>query len=319
MMTRLTMLLTAMLLSVLPAAAQQRIALTFDDAPRGKGAFLTPDRRTVMLIAALHRAGVDQAAFFVNPENLTGTDGAGGTERLQAYVAAGHVLADHSFSHPALSKMTAAAFLADIDRAEAWLKGREGYRPWFRFPYLDEGRTDRAKRDAVRAGLKARGLSNGYVTLDGSDWQLESMTLAAAQAGRAMDMAGLRDLYVDMMMQGVESHAANAAKVFGAKQPVHVMLLHETDIAALFIEDFVKALKAKGWTIVTADAAYADRVGRVVPDPANANGTLTGQIADARNIAGLAWPALSDAKAAQAAFDARVLAPAHAATAPPAR
>ncbi len=319
MMTRLTMLLTAMLLSVLPAAAQQRIALTFDDAPRGKGAFLTPDRRTGMLIAALHRAGVDQAAFFVNPENLTGTDGAGGTERLQAYVAAGHVLADHSFSHPALSKITAAAFLADIDRAEAWLKGREGYRPWFRFPYLDEGRTDRAKRDAVRAGLKARGLSNGYVTLDGSDWQLEAMTLAAAQAGRAMDMAGLRDLYVDMMMQGVETHAANARVVFGAKQPVHVMLLHETDIAALFIEDFVKALKAKGWTIVTADAAYADPLGRVVPDPANANGTLTGQIVDGRNIAGLAWPALSDAKAAQAAFDARVLAPTQAATAPPAR
>ncbi len=300
--------LMAALLAAMPAAAQKRIALTFDDAPRSAGAFLTPDQRTVKLIAALHRAGVRQAAFFVNPANLANdTDG---TDRLTDYVVAGHVLADHSFSHPALAKLTAEQYLADIDRAEAWLKGRDGVRRWFRYPFLDEGGTDKAKRDAVRAGLRARGLSNGYVTLDGSDWQLEGMTLAAKQAGRAMDMAGLRKLYVDMMMQGVETHYANAQKVFGARQPIHVMLMHETDIAALFVEDFVRALKARGWTIATADAAYGDALGRVPVDPAVANGTLTGQIAQARGIGGLASPALGDAKAAQAAFDTLVVAPA---------
>lgn len=297
-------------LAVGSAQGQQRIALTFDDAPRERGAFLTTDRRTVMLIAALHRAGVKQAAFFVNPGNFSGGDGKGGEDRLTAYVAAGHVLADHSFTHLALSKETPATFLADIDRAEAWLKAQDGYRAWFRFPYLDEGGADKAKRDAVRTGLKARGLTNGYVTLDGSDWQLEGLTQGAARAGQAMDMAGLRTLYVDMMMAGVEAHAANAMKVFGANQPVHVMLLHETDLAALFIEDFVKALKGKGWTIVTADAAYADPVGRVAVDPGYAGGTLTAQIAQTRGIGGLVSPPLGDAKAAQAAFDTRVLAPA---------
>ncbi|MEP9402730.1 polysaccharide deacetylase family protein [Sphingomonas silueang] len=295
-------------LAVVPAAAQKRIALTFDDAPRSAGAFLTLDRRTVKLIAALHRAGVKQAAFFVNPGSLTDdADGVDGIDRLTGYVAAGHVLADHSYSHPALSKLTAAAYLADIDRAERWLKGREGFRPWFRYPFLDEGGTDRAKRDAVRAGLEARGLRNGYVTLDGADWQLEAMTVAAKQAGHRIDMAALRRFYVEQMMQGVEAHYANALKVFGTKQPIHVMLMHETDIAALFVEDFVKALKAGGWTIVTADAAYADPLGRTIPDPANATGTLTGQIAQARGIGGLTAPAFADAKAAQAAFDAQVL------------
>lgn len=296
------------LLVAMPAAAQKRIALTFDDAPRSAGAFLTPDQRTVKLIAALHRAGVRQAAFFVNPGSLANDPD--GADRLTDYVVAGHVLADHSFSHPALGSMTADRYLADIDRAEQWLKGREGYRPWFRYPFLDEGGTDKAKRDAVRAGLRARGLANGHVTLDGSDWLLEQMTLTAKQAGQTMDMAGLRRLYVDMMMQGVETHYANAEKVFGRRQPIHVMLLHETDLAALFIEDFAKALVAKGWTIVTADAAYADRRGKVSVDPARANGTLTGQIAQARRISGLSAPALGNAATAQAAFDRMVLAPA---------
>lgn len=308
-MTRyLILALFAVAISVVPASAQKRIALTFDDAPRERGAFLDPDDRTRRLIAALDAAGVAQAAFFVNPGNLSTADGRGGEARLAAYVAAGHVLADHSFSHPHLSLMGADAYLADIDRAERWLKGRPGYRPWFRYPFLDEGSADRAKRNAVRAGLRARGLSNGYVTADGSDWQLEALTKSAAAAGQAMDMQALKRLYVAMMVEGVEVHDANARRVFG-RSPAHVMLMHETDLAALFLPDFVAALRAKGWQIVPVDAAYADPIVGMVPDPTNANGTLQGQIADQKRITGLAWPKLSEAATAARLFREQVLTP----------
>ncbi len=56
------------------------------------------------------------------------------------------------------------------------LKLKRGYRPWLRFPQLDEGGSDKAKRDAVRAGMKARGIRHGYVTADGWDWYMESET-----------------------------------------------------------------------------------------------------------------------------------------------
>src|SRR3954454_22057032 len=106
-------LLLVLLISVTaPAHAQKRIALTFDDAPRIPGAFLTPDQRTVKLIAGLRRAGVRQAAFFVNPGNLSQPWGQGGEDRLTAYVAAGHVLGDHSMTHPHLNGMSAEAYLA---------------------------------------------------------------------------------------------------------------------------------------------------------------------------------------------------------------
>ncbi|MEN3973214.1 polysaccharide deacetylase family protein [Sphingomicrobium sp. XHP0235] len=148
-----------------PAPDTKRVALTFDDIPRQAGAFFTPDERTDRLIAALDEAGVEQAAFFVNPGRLATTDGAGGEARISAYVEAGHVLANHSFSHPHLNTTSAEDYLADIDRASAWLEGRPGTRPWFRLPYLDEGGSDKAKRDAVRGGLAERGLMNGYVTV----------------------------------------------------------------------------------------------------------------------------------------------------------
>lgn len=270
-----------------PVAAQdKRIALTFDDAPRDRGAFLTPDERTRRLIDGLKQAGVEQAAFFVNPGFLSRPDGQGGEARLAAYVAAGHVLANHSFSHPALTDLTAEQYLADIDRAQAWLSKQPGHRPWFRFPFLNEGRADKAKRDAVRAGLRQRGLTNGYVTADASDWNLEGMTIAAKRAGKPMDMDALRDLYVRMHVDAAEAYDGIARTALG-RSPAHVMLMHETDLAALFLPDLVAALRAKGWTIVTADTAYADPIAplAMTVDVPYAAGTLTEAIAREKGAA----------------------------------
>lgn len=285
-MIRLWLALAALLLGASAQAQPQdkRIALTFDDIPRQAGAFFTPEERTERLIAALREAQVEQAAFFVNPGRLETPDGAHGETHVAAYVAAGHVIANHSHSHKHLSKSTAEEYLADIDRAERWLAGREGYRPWFRFPYLDEGADDKAKRDAVRIGLAARGLRNGYVTADGSDWHLEALTVEAKKAGREMDMKALRRLYLQSQLSGVAYHHALACRTLG-RSPAHVLLLHETDLAALFLVDLVAELRRDGWTIITADEAFADPELRdAMPDVPYSWGTLTGAMAWEKDI-----------------------------------
>ena len=48
---RLFVLLVAAIVSATPALAEKRIALSFDDVPRGRGAYFTPDERTAKLIA----------------------------------------------------------------------------------------------------------------------------------------------------------------------------------------------------------------------------------------------------------------------------
>ncbi len=278
-------LCAALLALAAPLAAQdKRIALTFDDVPRGAGAFFTPEERTARLIAALREAGVAQAAFFVTTENLGTPDGAGGEARIAAYVAAGHVIANHSHSHWHTDEVSAADYLADLDRAAAWLNGRPGYRAWFRFPFLDEGGRDAERRDALRSGLAARGLRNGYVTADGSDWHLEQLTIDARNAGHAMDMAALRKLYLQSQLGGIAYHDTLARRTLG-RSPPHVMLLHETDLAALFIADLVAELRKDGWTIITADAAYADaELAAAMPMVPHTSGTLTGMIAWERGI-----------------------------------
>ncbi|WP_422058468.1 polysaccharide deacetylase family protein [Sphingomonas sp.] len=303
---RIVAALLASLLLALPAAAQKRIALSFDDAPRGEGAFLDPDVRAKKLTAALKRAGVKQAVFFVNPGNIGQPGHGDGLANLDRYVKAGHVLANHSWSHPKLGNTDAQAYLADLDRAEAWLKVRAGYRPWFRFPFLDEGGKDKVKRDAIRAGLKARGLTNGYVTAESSDWNIESLTIAAKQAGKTMDMKALRELYVESHVEAAEFYDALAVRTLG-RSPAHVMLLHETDIAALFIGDLVKALKAKGWTIITADQAHADPLRDADPDTPHAQGTLIEALAWEKGLPAPRWYARNELRIANPLFARRVL------------
>ncbi len=306
MLRGILVFILAAMCTLSPAHAQKRIALTFDDVPRTRGAFFTPEERTIRLIAALKKAKVKQAAFFLNPGNLSTPDGQGGAARIAAYVAAGHVIANHSFSHPHLSKLTPEAYLSDIDMAAAWLKDRPGYRPWFRFPFLDEGGKDKAKRDAVRAGLLARGLRNGYVTAEASDWNMESLTLAAKKDGKIIDMKALKAYYVSLHVEAADFADALAVKTLG-RSPAHVMLLHETDIAALYIPDLVRALRRDGWTIVTADEAYADPISQAMPDTPFANGSLIEAMAWEKGLPEPRWYKYNDTALADALFREKVL------------
>ncbi len=305
-MYRLLLFLAFCMFSIVPLQAQKRIALTFDDVPRGEGAFFSPDERTIKLIAALERAKVEQAAFFLNPAKLSDPAGQRGEDRITAYVAAGHVIANHTNTHPNLAKTDVADYLADIDAAEAWLKGRPGYRPWFRFPYLNEGGKDKAKRDAIRAGLAQRGLRNGYVTVDSSDWNMEARVKQAVAEDKTVNMDALRVLYVETMVDAANFYDTLAVKTLG-RSPAHVYLLHETDLAALFVEDMVAALRADGWEIITADEAFADPISHEMPDVPSARGTLTEALAWQNGLPAPRWYERNYIPLANRVFDERVL------------
>ena len=276
------LLALCLLIADQPAHAAKRIALSFDDVPRSTGPFLSPDARTRQLIAGLRRARVGQVAFFVTTGNLDRPDGAGGEARIAAYVRAGHVIANHSHSHLWATRTPIADYVADLDRAAAWLRGRDGYRPWYRFPFLDEGRDTAERRDALRRALAERALSSGYVTVDSYDWYLESLAGQAAAAGRAIDRDALRRLYVEAIIGAAEFNDGIARETLG-RSPAHVLLLHETDLAALFIADAVAALRAAGWQIIPFDVAYRDPIAAIEPDSLFLGG---GRVAGIANAAG---------------------------------
>lgn len=248
----------------------KRIALTFDDAPLRDGPIFDGPERTRRLIAALKDAGVGQAAFFVTTGNIrTAADEA----RIRAYAAAGHTLGNHSNGHRWLRRIGAEAYLADLDEARAKLVRFENVRPWFRYPFLDEGK-DVATRDEVRVGLDERRLANAYVTVDTWDWALVDLVRQAKAAGKDIDLDALRALYLEVMLSAVETYDRLAVETLG-RSPAHVLLAHENDMSALYVADLVRGLRERGWTIVSPDEAYADPIAAATPDTLhNGNGRV---------------------------------------------
>jgi peptidoglycan/xylan/chitin deacetylase (PgdA/CDA1 family) len=240
-----------------------QIALTFDDATRGPGPFFDGPERTQKLIAALQSADVDEAMFFVTTRNVD-RQGESGVARIWAYTNAGHTLGNHSHSHQWLWRTDIDAYVADLDLAEQKLTSFESVQPFYRYPFLDEGRNVE-KRDQLRQALAERDLGNGYVTVDTYDWYLEALAKEAKEAGREMDLDELRSLYVDVLVSGTEFYEAMARETLG-RSPRHVLLLHENDLAALFVGDLVAELRNRGWTIIPATAAFADPIADLEPD-----------------------------------------------------
>ena len=119
--------------------------ITLDDAPRNDTAHFDGATRTTRLLAVLEAARVEQIAFFCNSVRMD----AAGAARIKKYAQAGHLIANHTHTHGDLHRMGVESFLADFATADAALRGLTNFRPWMRFPYLNEGKTVEEDIDKV--------------------------------------------------------------------------------------------------------------------------------------------------------------------------
>jgi peptidoglycan/xylan/chitin deacetylase (PgdA/CDA1 family) len=107
--------------------ADKEVVLTFDDGP-------WPGTTTAVLDALKHECV--RASFF-----LLGKNAAAHPELARRALAEGHTVAHHSFRHPLLDHMSAAAAMAEIDRGIAAVDtalygalSAQPHTPFFRFP-----------------------------------------------------------------------------------------------------------------------------------------------------------------------------------------
>ena len=242
------------------SAAGQQIAITFDDSPTADSYLMTGETRSQQILKALDSRGVPQVAFFVLTKNITANNEA----RLSRYVEAGHLLANHSHSHYWMHEAGTLNYIRDVNKADSILSLFSGYTKWFRYPYLDEGRTVTA-RDSVRQALKALNLSNGYVTVDNYDWYLNHLYVQAGIQRKKINEDRLRKVYLEHIYNSIVFYDAIARKHLG-RSPKHVLLLHENDLAARFLGDLIDMLRAKGWSIISPREAYEDPISRALPD-----------------------------------------------------
>ncbi len=243
------------------AATAGEIALTFDDAPLPDSQYYDGYKRTKVMLRKLEQLNIDQVAFFTTTKHIVDETA---ERRLRLIGEAGHLLGNHTHSHQRIHRLGADAYIDDIRLAHKQIEKLPGFRPWFRYPFLDEG-GDRETRDKIRNALTEMGYTDAYVTVDNYEWYLNQKFQQALMKGQQYDMRALRRAYVDLLWNSVLFYDELAKKVLG-RSPKHVLLLHDNDLTAICIQDLVRRIRSEGWTIISPTEAYADPLAQLAPD-----------------------------------------------------
>lgn len=238
----------------------KEISLSFDDAPRDGSQYFSGIQRTKALLKSLNDAKVRRVAFYLNPVRMNNSEG---VDRVKSYALAGHVLGNHSYDHPNLKEVGAEAFVENIHRAHLQIRDLNGFKPWFRYPFLSKGKTIE-ENQKVSSALDKMNYKDACITIDNFDWYMDSLFQKALKEKKKINFEKLKAAYVDILLDSINFYDSLAIKVVG-RSPKHVLLLHENDLNALFLPNLVQALKEQGWKIISPEEAYSDPIWAKTP------------------------------------------------------
>ncbi len=257
------LIIATVLAFVCQSALSQSVAFTFDDGPQMKDTpLLSPQQRNAAMLAALARHGV-KAALFVTVRN--GAHMPEGRLLARAWGEAGHAIGNHTMTHPDLNSeaVTLAQYQQEILDCDAVIKTMPGYRKWYRYTYLREGKTPE-KRDGMRKFLAEQGYRNAYVSLDTSDWRFDQFLTETLAKNPKADVAPIKRSYLAHLKQRAIAYRALSQQVQG-RDIAQVLLLHHNLVNALWLDDVITQFKDMGWSITTPDAAFQDPVYALQP------------------------------------------------------
>ena len=281
-----------------PDANERRVALTMDDPNLEDTPLHGVEERNRLILEQLAARRV-QVMLFVCGKRIDSPQGAA---LLRAFDGAGHLLANHSYSHQNYNDpaSTSAAFALDMAQCEALIAPYPGFRRRFRFPFLKEGETPQ-KRDAAREVLRERGYANGHVSIDASDWAYDKKLRKRLQASPAIDLSPFRTAYLKHMLERAHYYDRLATTITG-RSIAHTLVLHHNLLNALFLGDLLDALERDGFRIIAPEQAFNDPVFAMQPAAIPAGESLIWALAhgDARLRAGLRYPGEDDTYEAEA-------------------
>jgi peptidoglycan-N-acetylglucosamine deacetylase len=240
------------------------VAITVDDLPRHGPDLPGVTRLSIheRMLAVFAAHATPPVYGFINAQKLERH--AEDEQALRAWVAAGHPLGNHTYSHLDGAQVALADYLADVDKNEpalARLLPASTEQPaWkvFRYPYLREGK-DPQMQAVIRTALVQRGYRVAQVTIDFYDWAFNQAHARCVGKNDAASLAGLETDYLDRAVSELR-WADGAARELAGRPIRHILLLHVAEFTALLLDRLLTAYEQNGARFVTLEAALADPI-----------------------------------------------------------
>ena len=180
--------------------AQKQIAITLDDLPFVQNLSLKhAQESTATLVSKMKQQNLKTVGF-VN-ENSVYKFGEidERVAMLEAWMANGQQLGNHTFSHPSFSKLSLEDFKVETLKGEIItekIKQKYGQTErYFRYPFLHSG-SDSLKKYGFQAFLKEKGYQNAPVTIDADDWLFNKVYMDAMKANNKILMKSVAEKYL---------------------------------------------------------------------------------------------------------------------------
>lgn len=234
------------------------IALTFDDMPTHGPLPIGESRLEIVqrIIAALKAHHVAAPHGFLN--GGFGIDDPQSPAVLAAWRAAGYPIGNHTWSHLNLDATSAPAYLGEIARNEPLLTQLMGTRDWrwFRYPFLGEG-SDPAKREAVRAGLRAGGYRVAAVTMSFGDYAWNDAYSRCKAKGNQAAITELEQSFLAAARAQALRSRTIAQSTVGRDIP-YVLLMHLGAFDARMLPRLLDLYQELGFSFTSLPQAEAD-------------------------------------------------------------
>lgn len=251
---RLILLVIALISTI--TIAQPKVSFTFDDGTLAHRPGYQFEEWNGMLLDKLDKAGVSAMLFVAGNRK----DSERGKHLLSTWNENGHSIANHTWIHPNFNSPEAnpEQFQKELLKTDSLINGYTNFKNYFRFPYLKEGDTSE-KVTAFQNILREEGYKNGHVTIDASDWYIDSRLIKKLAEDKNINLDSYRDFYLKHIWERAQYYEKLSFEING-RHIKHNLLLHHNLLAALFIDDLITMFRENDWEIIPPDEAFKDPI-----------------------------------------------------------
>ncbi|TRX57607.1 polysaccharide deacetylase family protein [Fulvivirga sp. M361] len=248
--------LVLLLIISLASYGQPSISFTFDDGSTSDRPGYTFEEWNEMLLDKLDKADI-RAVFFIKAGGLVNEKG---KYLLNSWNERGHKIGNHTYTHPNFNRedVSVSDFKRELLKTDSLIRNYSNYVKLFRFPYLKEG-SSTPKVDSIRQILKHYHYSNGHVTIDASDWYIDSRLRKRLKENPDANIDEFKSYYLQHLYDRAIYYEDLSFSLTG-RHIDHTLLLHHNLSAALFLDDLIKMFRSKGWKIMSAHEAFDDPI-----------------------------------------------------------
>jgi len=250
-------------IEVVETTSKPTVSFTFDDGITHDIAGFKFKEWNEMLLSHLEKENL-KAVFFVTGKNKQNDKG---QFLLKSWNDKGHKIANHTFTHPYFNsdQNNSLLFENELLKTDSIITKFDNSIKLFRFPYLKEGQ-NKSKVDSIRNILSENNYSNGYVTIDASDWYVNQRLIdrIKEKGFEKTEVERFKDFYIQHILERANYYEKLSYEM-NDRHIDHTLLLHHNLTSALFLGDLIATFKEEGWEVLDADKAYQDKIFEKVP------------------------------------------------------